>query len=139
MIKNIKCTRCGRTIYVEIDQKVVQEASNSPSGVTALTFPHGDHVTIVYIDRNGDVRSIQWALLPTKPVAEMIREIPVPAKKSPSSSKLNREEWMFLALCKEERDLREIATLMNEPYPRIRLLAEKLRAKGYLERIDIRF
>jgi len=138
-MKKVKCPKCGREILVDINENVLKEARESPSGVTALTFPHSDHMTIVYIDINGDIRGVQWALRITDSVVNMIKEIPIPAKKHPDPSKLSKEEWMFLAHCKEGKDLKEIASMMNTPYPKIRLLAEKLRAKGYLERIDIKF
>lgn len=131
--KKIKCPRCGGNLTIEITEKALREAENSPSGMTAITIPHGDHQVIVYIDRNAGIRGTNWAVIPTKPVINMFKEIPIPVENAPDIRALSRDELRFFALCDGVRDLRRIAILLNIPYPKVRLMAERLRSRGYIE------
>ncbi len=116
----------------------MEAATDSPTGITAITSPHGDHIVIAYIDASGRLRSLETAEIPSSlPVLNMITEVPIPASRTPDPRTLQKDEWRFLALCDGKRNLKEIAELLGIPYTKIRLMAETLKSRGFLRDIEI--
>jgi len=138
MKRVVKCPRCNQEVEVDISREIVEQASSSPAGVTAVVVPHGDHQIIVYVDKNGSVRGVEAAVRPAVSLINTLREVPVPAESTPDVSALTKEELRVLVMCDGKRSLREIAELLGMPFPRVRLIAERLRALGYLKEIELR-
>ncbi len=138
MKRVVKCPRCNQEVEVDISREIVEQASSSPAGVTAVVVPHGDHQIIVYVDKNGGIRGVEAAVRPTVSLINTLREVPVPAELTPDVSALTKEELRVLVMCDGKRSLREIAELLGMPFSRVRLIAERLRALGYLKEIELR-
>jgi len=133
--KRFKCPHCGAPIVVDITDDIIEAASKSPSGVTAVIVPHAGKRAIVYVDAEGNVRGVTCTEAEEKTVVEEFREIPIPSQNPPDPRKLSRDEWKFLALCDGRRSIREIAGLLGISFQEARLLAERLRSRGYLEEV----
>jgi len=138
MKRVVKCPRCNQEVEVDISREIVEQASSSPAGVTAVVVPHGDHQIIVYVDKNGGIRGVEAAVRPAVSLINTLREVPVPAELTPDVSALTKEELRVLVMCDGKRSLREIAELLGMPFPQVRLIAERLRALGYLKEIELR-
>ncbi len=135
----VRCPVCGRVEDLKPDEETVRRASSSPSGVTAVVINHGDHAMIAYVDPDGKVRSVESARVSEVggDLMARIREVPVPGGGRPDISALSEQEWRFLALCDGERTIREIAALLGIPVGRARIMAERLRAGGYLKEVRV--
>ena len=137
---SFRCPYCNKPLDISIDRDVLSRAEASPSGVTAVVVNHGDHAVVVYVDSEGNIRSLEAAVLPSPRagVLNRIKEIPIPHSSPPDIRVLKRDGWRFLALCDGKRDLRAISELLNIDIRKIRLLAESLRARGYLKEIKLK-
>ncbi len=134
-VRRVKCPCCGEELVVPITTELLEEASRSPTGVAAVVLSHGKERVVVYVDGDGEVQGASCAGTEREAVIEEIREVPVPSGKKPDPRKLSEEEWRFLALCDGKRSLREIAGLLGITYQEARLLAEKMRSRGYLREV----
>jgi len=138
MVK-VECPKCKIKEILIINDEVIEKAKASPSGITAISFSHEDHLMVVYIDTEGNIRGIDNPPKPSLPsVINILEEIPIPSPSPPDPRSLDRDEWRFLALCDGVRTLREISNLLNIPYGRLRILAQSLLTRGYLENIELK-
>ncbi|UNQ74142.1 MarR family transcriptional regulator [Infirmifilum sp. NZ] len=113
-------------------------ANRNPLKIAAIVIPHDDHQVVVFVNSEGRVVRIEWSSSSERPVLNSLLEIPVPSSRAPEPKGLETLEWMFLAMCDGRRTLQEICTALNIPVGTGRLIVEKLRSRGYVERIIVR-
>ncbi len=123
---------------MEISQEAISLADKNPLGVTAIVVPHEDHEAIVFVDTEGRVIRVEWSRIPGKGIVNSLLEVPVPASRAPKPENLKTLEWLILAMCDGRRSLQEICETLSIPLGTGRLIVEKLKSRGYIEKVIIR-
>ncbi len=138
MEKTLRCPCCGKEIKIKISGALIQRAVDSPTGKAAVFTRHGSENIVVYVDSLGRIVDAECIKYRPGSLIEEIREIPIPSKRARDPRMLTREEWRFLVLCDGKMSIREISLILGIPYQRARLIAEKLRNMGFIERINLK-
>jgi len=137
-VPEVTCPKCSRRFDVKVDEEVVSSASRNPLKIAAIVIPHDDHQVVVFVNPEGRVVRVEWSSSSERPVLNSLLEIPVPSSRAPEPKGLETLEWMFLAMCDGRRTLQEICTALNIPVGTGRLIVEKLRSRGYVERVIVK-
>ncbi|QOJ78442.1 hypothetical protein IG193_06715 [Infirmifilum lucidum] len=131
----ITCPKCSRKFNVEISQERILLARKNPLRTAAILIPHEDHEAIVFVDAEGHVVRVEWSSAPAKGIVNSLLEVPVPASKAPEPKNLDTLEWLILAMCDGRRSLQEICEALGITLGTGRLVVERLRSRGYIEKV----
>ena len=113
----IRCQKCGKVEIYEPDAEDLRRAEEI--GLTPISFHHGDHVLVVYFDRNLHIRRTtiyksveEERARPSVSVTGALLKVRVPTIVNPSAIEeagLTEDERAVLSLIDGRRSISEIA------------------------------
>lgn len=134
----VTCPKCSKTFNIEVPPGTLAAAASNPLKAAAIRVPHGDHELIVFVDTEGRVVRTEWSSQVSESVINRVIEVPVPSASAPEPRGLSGLEWMLLAMCDGRRSLEEICSSLGIPLGQGRLIVEKLKARGLIEKVIVK-